>query len=81
MKQTGVRLIEDNDLLSFYLFFSDEKGLFYALDLGGTNFRVLRMNLGGKEARAANKQEFKEVPIPLHLMVGNSDVSFKSLVF
>ncbi|KAJ8644891.1 hypothetical protein MRB53_006639 [Persea americana] len=54
----------------------DEKGLFYALDLGGTNFRVLRMNLGGKEARAANKQEFKEVPIPLHLMVGNSDELF-----
>jgi hexokinase len=27
----------------------DKKGLFYALDLGGTNFRVLRVQLGGKE--------------------------------
>lgn len=29
----------------------DEKGLYYALDLGGTNFRVLRVQLGGKEQR------------------------------
>ncbi|KAH7512925.1 hypothetical protein FEM48_Zijuj12G0142100 [Ziziphus jujuba var. spinosa] len=29
----------------------DEKGLYYALDLGGTNFRVLRVQLGGKDAR------------------------------
>ncbi|KAI3917733.1 hypothetical protein MKW98_021495 [Papaver atlanticum] len=27
----------------------DEHGLFYALDLGGTNFRVLRVQLGGKD--------------------------------
>lgn len=47
------------------------------MDLGGTNFRVLRMHLGGKEARATNKLEFKEVSIPPHLMVGSSDVSSK----
>ncbi|KAJ1397621.1 Hexokinase, binding site [Sesbania bispinosa] len=29
----------------------NEKGLFYALDLGGTNFRVLRVQLGGKDQR------------------------------
>ncbi|KAI3971262.1 hypothetical protein MKW92_007387 [Papaver armeniacum] len=29
----------------------DEHGLFYALDLGGTNFRVLRVQLGGKDGR------------------------------
>ncbi|KAF9587860.1 hypothetical protein IFM89_006114 [Coptis chinensis] len=29
----------------------DEHGVFYALDLGGTNFRVLRVQLGGKEGR------------------------------
>ena len=52
----------------------DEKGLFYALDLGGTNFRVLRVLLGGKEKRVV-KQEFEEVSIPPHLMVGSSDVS------
>ncbi|CAD5165585.1 unnamed protein product [Musa acuminata subsp. malaccensis] len=53
----------------------DETGLFYALDLGGTNFRVLRVQLGGKEGRVA-KQEFEEVSIPPHLMVGGSDELF-----
>lgn len=52
----------------------DEKGLYYALDLGGTNFRVLRIQLGGKDARVV-KQEFEEVSIPPHLMTGTSDVS------
>nr|UHU35845.1 hexokinase 1 [Paeonia suffruticosa] len=49
----------------------DEDGLFYALDLGGTNFRVLRVLLGGKDKHVI-KQEFDEVSIPPHLMVGNS---------
>lgn len=49
----------------------DENGLFYALDLGGTNFRVLRVRLGGKEKRIV-KQEFNEVSIPPELMVGTS---------
>ncbi|XP_057505494.1 hexokinase-1-like [Actinidia eriantha] len=53
----------------------DEKGLFYALDLGGTNFRVLRVQLGGKDNRVA-KQEFEEVSIPPHLMIGTSDALF-----
>ncbi|MBA0838880.1 hypothetical protein Goarm_004664, partial [Gossypium armourianum] len=53
----------------------DEKGLFYALDLGGTNFRVLRVHLGGKESRVV-KQEFEEVSIPAHLMTGSSDGLF-----
>ncbi|XP_050940849.1 hexokinase-1 isoform X2 [Cucumis melo] len=53
----------------------DEKGLFYALDLGGTNFRVLRVQLGGKENRVV-KQEFEEVSIPPHLMVGSSEALF-----
>ncbi|MED6171337.1 hexokinase A [Stylosanthes scabra] len=50
----------------------DEAGLFYALDLGGTNFRVLRVHLGGKEKGVVN-QEFEEVSIPPHLMVGSSE--------
>lgn len=54
--------------------FRSEKGLFYALDLGGTNFRVLRLQLGGKERRIV-KQESREVSIPPHLMVGTSAVS------
>ncbi|KAF7813883.1 hexokinase-1-like [Senna tora] len=53
----------------------DEKGLFYALDLGGTNFRVLRVQLGGKEEGVVN-QEFEEVSIPPHLMTGSSDALF-----
>nr|CDM84036.1 unnamed protein product [Triticum aestivum] len=52
----------------------DEHGLFYALDLGGTNFRVLRVQLGGKEKRAV--QQYEEVPIPPHLMVGTSTELF-----
>ncbi|KAJ4790839.1 Hexokinase [Rhynchospora pubera] len=48
-----------------------EEGLFYALDLGGTNFRVLRVQLGGKEGGVV-RQEHKEVSIPPHLMVGSS---------
>ena len=59
-----------NDLSHY---FRDEHGLFYALDLGGTNFRVLRVQLGGKEKRAV--QQYEEVPIPPHLMVGTSTVS------
>jgi hexokinase len=48
--------------------------VFYALDLGGTNFRVLRVQLGGKDDGIVN-QEFAEVSIPSDLMVGTSEVS------
>ncbi|CAK9139886.1 unnamed protein product [Ilex paraguariensis] len=53
----------------------DEEGVFYALDLGGTNFRVLRVQLGGKDGGIVD-QEFSEVSIPPHLMVGTSDALF-----
>ncbi|XP_068303411.1 hexokinase-1-like [Pyrus communis] len=53
----------------------NEKGLFYALDLGGTNFRVMRVQLGGK-GRGIISQEFTEVSIPENLMVGTSDALF-----
>lgn len=52
-----------------------EKGLFYALDLGGTNFRVLRVQLGGKDNRVIDT-EFEQVSIPQELMFGTSEVSF-----
>lgn len=52
----------------------EEHGFFYALDLGGTNFRVMRVLLGGRQDRVV-KQEFEEVSIPPHLMTGGSDVS------
>ncbi|KAK4269309.1 hypothetical protein QN277_022483 [Acacia crassicarpa] len=53
----------------------NEEGLFYALDLGGTNFRVLRVQLGGKDGRVLN-QEFTEVSIPTNLMVGTAEELF-----
>uniref|UniRef100_A0A0D6R1Y1 Phosphotransferase n=1 Tax=Araucaria cunninghamii TaxID=56994 RepID=A0A0D6R1Y1_ARACU len=52
-----------------------EKGLFYALDLGGTNFRVIRVQLGGKEGRVIG-QEFEEVSIPPNLMVSTTKELF-----
>ncbi|XP_057735704.1 hexokinase-2-like [Arachis stenosperma] len=54
----------------------DEEGLFYALDLGGTNFRVLRVQLGGKGGGIVS-QEFTEVSIPPKLMVGSSSALFE----
>ncbi|KAI3932377.1 hypothetical protein MKW92_010312 [Papaver armeniacum] len=53
----------------------EEHGLFYALDLGGTNFRVLRVQLGGRDGRVA-KQEFTEVSIPAELMTATSGELF-----
>ncbi|KAI4388478.1 hypothetical protein MLD38_000801 [Melastoma candidum] len=53
----------------------DEKGLFYALDLGGTNFRVLRVQLGGKDDRVI-ATEFEQVTIPQELMFGTSEELF-----
>ncbi|KAL1533437.1 hexokinase A [Salvia divinorum] len=53
----------------------DEEGIFYALDLGGTNFRVLRVELGGRE-RGVVHQEFAEASIPPALMSGSSDALF-----
>ncbi|CAA0822391.1 Hexokinase-1 [Striga hermonthica] len=53
----------------------DEEGAFYALDLGGTNFRVLQVRLGGKEGGIVH-QEFAEASIPEELMCGTSDELF-----
>lgn len=53
----------------------EEAGVFYALDLGGTNFRVLRARLGGRRGRVL-KQEYKEESIPPALMTGTSDQLF-----
>ncbi|GJU24441.1 hexokinase-1-like protein [Tanacetum coccineum] len=53
---------------------SDEEGVYYALDLGGTNFRVLRVQLAGKSGIIS--QDFVEASIPPHLMVGTSQELF-----
>jgi len=52
----------------------NEKGLFYGLDLGGTNFRVLRVQLGGKDDRVIDT-EFDQVSIPQDLMSATSQVT------
>ncbi|KAL0463851.1 UNVERIFIED_CONTAM: Hexokinase-1 [Sesamum latifolium] len=51
----------------------DEDGIFYALDLGGTNFRVLRVKLGGRGGVV--HEEIAEVSVPPALMSGTSDVT------
>ncbi|KAG6513828.1 hypothetical protein ZIOFF_024165 [Zingiber officinale] len=57
----------------------NELGLFYALDLGGTNFRVLRVQLGGKEERIIDT-EFEQVSIPQELMYGTTEELFDFIV-
>ncbi|KVH97993.1 hypothetical protein Ccrd_023809 [Cynara cardunculus var. scolymus] len=54
-----------------------EEGVYYALDLGGTNFRVLRVQLGGKSG--IEFTEFAEVTIPPQLMIGTPEVRFSFL--
>ncbi|KAL5214933.1 hypothetical protein ABZP36_004085 [Zizania latifolia] len=53
----------------------NETGLFYALDLGGTNFRVLRVQLGGKDKRVVDT-EFEQVSIPKEIMRGTTEELF-----
>ncbi|KAH6810725.1 hexolike 1 [Perilla frutescens var. frutescens] len=52
-----------------------EKGIFYALDLGGTNFRVLRVKLGGQRS-AIIENDVDRQPIPQHLMTSTSEELF-----
>ncbi|KAK1677044.1 hypothetical protein QYE76_037892 [Lolium multiflorum] len=53
----------------------NETGLFYALDLGGTNFRVLRVQLGGKDRRVIDS-ESEQVSIPKEIMHGTTEELF-----
>ncbi|KAG2674776.1 hypothetical protein I3760_13G154000 [Carya illinoinensis] len=52
-----------------------EKGTYYALDLGGTNFRVLRVQLGGQRS-SIMEQHVEKQPIPEHLMTSTSENLF-----
>ncbi|KAL9687070.1 hypothetical protein QQ045_031466 [Rhodiola kirilowii] len=52
-----------------------EKGTYYALDLGGTNFRVLRVQLGGKSHGIVDHAVERQ-PIPQNLMIGRSEELF-----
>ncbi|CAM6108189.1 unnamed protein product [Calypogeia fissa] len=51
-----------------------EQGCFYALDLGGTNFRVLRARFGGEQGLL--NQESATYTIPHELMLGENDDLF-----
>ncbi|XP_022738052.1 hexokinase-3-like isoform X4 [Durio zibethinus] len=51
-----------------------EKGTFYGLDLGGTNFRVLRVELGGQ--RSSFDRDVAQQAIPPRLMTGRSEDLF-----
>ncbi|XP_073064801.1 hexokinase-3-like [Primulina eburnea] len=53
----------------------NEKGTFYALHLGGTNFRVLRVQLGGQRS-AIIGHDVDRQPIPEPLMTGTSEELF-----
>ncbi|KAJ7547623.1 hypothetical protein O6H91_08G095700 [Diphasiastrum complanatum] len=66
-------------LMPYFLHIREENGLFYALDLGGTNFRVLRVQLAGTEGRIL-QQEYEEVSIPQALMVGSNEELFDFIV-
>ncbi|XP_020540824.1 hexokinase-3 isoform X2 [Jatropha curcas] len=52
-----------------------EIGTYYALDLGDTNFRVLRVQLGGRESLMLSK-DVEQQPIPQHLMTSSSEDLF-----
>ncbi|CAL9218020.1 unnamed protein product [Arabidopsis halleri] len=53
----------------------NEEGLFYALDLGGTNFRVRSVQLGGKKKRVI-ATESEQISIPQKLMIGTREELF-----
>ncbi|KAF3454269.1 hypothetical protein FNV43_RR04716 [Rhamnella rubrinervis] len=52
-----------------------EKGTYYALDLGGTNVRVLRVQLGGRMSSILDK-DVERQPIPQDLMTSTSEDLF-----
>lgn len=60
--------------LYFPSFIRTERGTYYALDLGGTNFRVLRVHLGGQRPSVL-EHEVERQPIPQHLMTSTSEVT------
>lgn len=50
-----------------------EEGTYYALELGTTNFRTLRVHLGGKPSMTLNNKVECQ-PIPKELMTGTIEV-------
>ncbi|KAA8528062.1 hypothetical protein F0562_035069 [Nyssa sinensis] len=56
-----------------------EEGTYYALDLGATNFRVLRVQLGGKRSTVI-EHDVDRHPIPQYLMTSRSEELFDFIV-
>ncbi|GMH10320.1 hypothetical protein Nepgr_012161 [Nepenthes gracilis] len=54
----------------------NEKGICYAIHLGGTNFRVLRVHLGGRRSGIL-RRDVERMPIPQHLMTSTSEDLFE----
>nr|XP_043613414.1 hexokinase-3 [Erigeron canadensis] len=52
----------------------NENGVYYALHVGGTNFRILRIQLGGQ--RSILDHDVERKPIPQHLMTSTSEELF-----
>ncbi|KAK4762877.1 hypothetical protein SAY86_008645 [Trapa natans] len=52
-----------------------EKGTYYALDLGGTYFRVMQVQLGGHRSSIL-AHEVERYPIPEHLLISRSEGLF-----
>jgi hexokinase len=52
-----------------------EKGIYFALHLGGTDYRVLRVELGGERPLILGLDVVRQ-PIPQHLMTGTSQKLF-----
>ncbi|CAN8288572.1 unnamed protein product [Cochlearia groenlandica] len=78
--QTGLAVEGGGDLAMILTYVDvlpsgNEEGLFYALDLGGTNFRVRRVQLGGNEERVV-ATESEQLSIPKELMIGTSEELF-----
>ncbi|RDY03982.1 Hexokinase-3, partial [Mucuna pruriens] len=53
-----------------------ERGTYYALHLGGTNFRVLRVQLDGQRLSSDLEHEVERKPIPQHVMTSTSEDLF-----
>ena len=51
-----------------------ERGTYYALHLGGTNFRVLRVQLSGQPTSDL-EHEVERQPIPYNVMTSTSEVT------
>lgn len=61
-----------HDVDGISLFPRSESGIYYALHVGGTNFRILRIQLGGQRSILGHDVERR--PIPPHLMTRTSEV-------